>query len=78
MLELLRKEVIGEILNAHIGTIFDTYADPSAMFVRRKTYFAIMDQNDEIAKASKKELVEATGAHSDGIEAPPSRPDSKS
>lgn len=94
ILDLLRKKVIGETLNAGIAKFFDTDAAPVRLskklltsssfmalittFVRRKTDSAIADQKCRLAMASKKEAVPDLEAYDDIIETPPSRSDSGS
>lgn len=94
MLDLLRKDSIGENVNALIAKFSDTDADTDrlskkfltstssmasrATIVRRKTDSAIAGENTEMAEATKKESMEATEAYGDIIEEPPSQSDTRS
>lgn len=90
MLDLLRKFVIGEKVDAQIANIFHNnaatdllskklltsskYTASVATFVRRKTSSADAYQSTVLEKAVKEELVTVTGACGDTIEARTNQP----
>lgn len=94
MLDLLRKDVIGEKLDRHIAKFFDTEAAtdglskklmtsssfmaPIATFVSRRPDSAIADMGTAAAKASKIEQFDAIEIYNDVIDSPPSRLESES
>lgn len=93
MLDLLRRDFIGEILEAQLERFFDNYAatdtDPKKLvtsssfmipittFVQRKSDCPITDQKHVIAKGSKRKPLPAKGEDTATIEAWPSRSDSR-